>query len=64
MRCADADHSGGDAVAARFLKADAGLGTLVAGRLADIIAVRVYPLTDRRAMRDVEVVVRGGRRVR
>jgi imidazolonepropionase-like amidohydrolase len=32
--------------------------------LADVIAVRGDPLTDMRAMRDVEVVVKGGKRYR
>ena len=38
----------------RFLRVDGDLGTLAAGRLADIIAVRGDPLSDMRAMRDVE----------
>ncbi len=49
---------------ARALRVDRDLGTLVPGRLADIIAVRGDPLTDMRAMRDVEIVVQGGRRVK
>jgi imidazolonepropionase-like amidohydrolase len=49
---------------ARALRVDRDLGTLAAGRLADIIAVRGDPLTDMRAMRDVEIVVKGGRRVK
>jgi imidazolonepropionase-like amidohydrolase len=49
---------------ARALRVDAELGTLAPGRLADIIAVRGDPLTDMRAMRDVEMVVKGGKRVR
>lgn len=48
---------------ARALRA-ADLGTLAAGQLADVIAVRGDPLTDMRVMRDVEIVVRGGRRIR
>jgi imidazolonepropionase-like amidohydrolase len=49
---------------ARALRVDNDLGTLAAGRLADIIAVRGDPLTDMRSMRDVEVVVQGGKRVK
>jgi imidazolonepropionase-like amidohydrolase len=49
---------------ARALRVDAELGTLAPGRLADIIAVRGDPLTDMTAMRDIEVVVKGGKRVR
>jgi hypothetical protein len=49
---------------ARALRVQDDLGTLAAGRLADIIAVRGDPLTDMRSMRDVEVVVQGGRRVK
>jgi imidazolonepropionase-like amidohydrolase len=49
---------------ARFLRVDRDLGTLAAGRLADIIAVRGDPLTDMRAMRDVEIVIKDGKRVK
>jgi imidazolonepropionase-like amidohydrolase len=43
---------------------DRDLGTLAAGRLADIIAVRGDPLSDMRAMRDVEIVIKDGKRAR
>ena len=49
---------------ARALRVDDRLGTLAAGKLADVIAVRGDPLSDLRAMRDVAVVVKGGRRYR
>lgn len=49
---------------ARALRVEDRLGTLGPGMLADVIAVRGDPLTDMRAMRDVEVVVKGGRRYR
>jgi imidazolonepropionase-like amidohydrolase len=49
---------------ARALRAEDRIGTLVAGRLADIIAVRGDPLTDMTVMRDVRVVVQGGKRIR
>jgi imidazolonepropionase-like amidohydrolase len=49
---------------ARALRVQDDLGTLAAGRLADIIAVRGDPLTDMLSMRDVEVVVQDGRRVK
>jgi imidazolonepropionase-like amidohydrolase len=48
----------------RALRAEDRIGTLVAGRLADIIAVRGDPLTDMSVMRDVRIVVQGGKRVR
>jgi imidazolonepropionase-like amidohydrolase len=49
---------------ARALRAEDRIGTLVVGRLADIIAVRGDPLTDMTVMRDVKVVVQGGKRIR
>jgi imidazolonepropionase-like amidohydrolase len=49
---------------ARALRVDDRLGTLAPGKLADVIAVRGDPLTDLRALRDVVVVVKGGRRHR
>jgi imidazolonepropionase-like amidohydrolase len=49
---------------ARALRAEDRIGTLVAGRLADLIAVRGDPLTDMTVMRDVRLVVQGGKRVR
>jgi len=49
---------------ARFLGVEADLGTLTPGRLADVIAVKGDPLTDMTVLRNVEVVVKEGRRVR
>lgn len=49
---------------ARFLRREQDIGVLAAGRLADIILVRGDPLTDMTVMRDVRVVIQGGRRVR
>jgi imidazolonepropionase-like amidohydrolase len=49
---------------ARFFHAEADLGVIAAGRLADIIAVPGDPLSDMRVMRDVEIVIQGGARVK
>ena len=47
----------------RFFDRD-DLGTLAPGHLADVIAVRGDPLTDMGVLRDVAVIVQGGRVVR
>ncbi len=49
---------------ARVLDVDNDLGTLVPGRLADVIAVRGDPLQNMEAMRQVAVVVQGGKQFR
>jgi imidazolonepropionase-like amidohydrolase len=49
---------------ARFLKAEGDIGVLAEGRWADLIAVRGDPLTDMRVLEDVEMVFKGGERVR
>jgi imidazolonepropionase-like amidohydrolase len=49
---------------ARALRAEDRLGTLAAGRYADIIAVRGDPLGDMTVMRDVAIVIKNGKRVR
>lgn len=49
---------------ARFLRAEDRIGVLAAGRYADIILVRGDPLTDMTVVRDVKVVIQGGKRVR
>lgn len=46
--------------AARLLGADADIGSIAAGRHADIIAVRGNPLTDILLMKDVGFVMKGG----
>ncbi|MCC7324330.1 MAG: amidohydrolase family protein [Gemmatimonadaceae bacterium] len=48
---------------ARFLKREQDIGVLAPGRFADIILVRGNPLTDMTVMRDVRVVIQGGKRV-
>ena len=49
---------------ARFLKAEDDIGVLAVGRYADIIAVRGDPLTDMNVLRDVDMVFKGGERIR
>jgi imidazolonepropionase-like amidohydrolase len=49
---------------ARFLRNEANFGVLAPGRFADIIMVRGDPLTEMSVMRDVKVVIQGGRRIR
>ncbi len=49
---------------ARFLRNEANFGVLASGRFADIILVRGDPLSDMTVMRDVKVVIQGGKRVR
>ncbi|MBV6521534.1 MAG: Adenine deaminase [Gemmatimonadaceae bacterium] len=49
---------------ARFLRAEDRIGVLAPGRFADIILVRGDPLVDMTAMRDVRVVIKGGKRIR
>ena len=47
--------------AARILGVAADLGSIEAGKLADIIAVKGDPLFNIMALSDVETVVKGGR---
>jgi imidazolonepropionase-like amidohydrolase len=51
-------------VAAELLEMSAMLGTIEAGKLADIIAVDLNPLEDITALEDVSVVVKEGTRVK
>lgn len=48
---------------ARFMGQD-DLGTLAPGQLADVIAVKGDPLTDMSVLRNVDLVIKAGRRVR
>ncbi|MGQ0640432.1 MAG: amidohydrolase family protein, partial [Gemmatimonadaceae bacterium] len=50
--------------AARALRAEDRIGVLAAARYADVIAVRGDPLSDMTVMRDVRIVVQGGKRIR
>jgi imidazolonepropionase-like amidohydrolase len=49
---------------ARFLRAQGDIGVLAEGRYADIVAVRGDPLTDMRVLEDVDMVFKGGVRIR
>ena len=49
---------------ARFLDAEDDIGVLAVGRYADILAVRGDPLTDMSVLRDVDMVFKGGERIR
>lgn len=49
---------------ARALRAEDSIGVLAEGRYADVIAVRGDPLTDMTVMRDVKVIVQGGKRIK
>lgn len=48
---------------ARFLGVEDDLGTLAPGRYADIVGVYGDPLTDMSVLRDVDLVLKGGREV-
>jgi imidazolonepropionase-like amidohydrolase len=47
--------------AATMMGQEAQLGTLEAGKLADIIAVRANPLENVSALRSIDFVMKGGR---
>lgn len=49
---------------ARFLRKEDDIGVLAAGRYADIIAVRGDPLTDMRVLANIDMVFKGGERIR
>jgi hypothetical protein len=49
---------------ARFLRAENDIGVLAAGRYADIVAVRGDPLTDMRVLANIDMVFKGGVRIR
>jgi NAD(P)H-dependent flavin oxidoreductase YrpB (nitropropane dioxygenase family)/imidazolonepropionase-like amidohydrolase len=49
---------------ARALRAEDRIGVLAEGRFADVIAVRGDPLSDMTVMRDVKVIVQGGKRIK
>lgn len=49
---------------ARFLKREQDLGTIARGRYADIIAVRGDVLHDIELLQRVDIVVKGGVRIR
>ncbi len=49
---------------ARFLRAEGDIGVLAEGRYADIIAVRGDPLADMRVLENIDMVFKGGARVR
>ena len=49
---------------ARALRAENRIGVLAEGRFADVIAVRGDPLSDMTVMRDVKVIVQGGKRIK